>query len=85
MFEAVPPGQHATSTTPTAKALGSAKALDTAYPSRGITVYCRAHPRETSLIRSRAPLTSSRVSVRPIPSIVELRPKTKGLPSNQLK
>jgi hypothetical protein len=84
MLDAVPPGQQATSTTPTAKLLGKLKALDARNPKRGITVYCSKQPRDTSLYRYRACRTSSKVSVRPIPSIVVLKPNTNGVPLNQL-
>lgn len=68
-FEAVPPGQHPTSTTPTARSAGSDNAFVSSHASPGITMNCAAQPVSTSLGLVNTTLKSSALSDIPMPNI----------------
>lgn len=68
-FDAVPPGQHPTSTTPTARSAGSDNAFVNSHASPGITTNCAAQPVSTSLGLVNTTLKSSALSDIPIPNI----------------
>ena len=68
-FDAVPPGQVPTSTTPMAISGGSAKSLTSAQAISGINVNCASAPTPTSHGRFASMWKSSNRSVIPMPNI----------------
>mmetsp|Transcript_5925 Transcript_5925/g.16591 ORF Transcript_5925/g.16591 Transcript_5925/m.16591 type:complete len:231 (-) Transcript_5925:405-1097(-) len=83
MLLAVPPGQQATRTSPTAKAFGSPAKCARPAPIDGMTVYWSKTPKPMVHGVWRRRLKSSASRHVPIPIIVSARPQTTQSPLNQ--
>ena len=66
---AVPPGQHPTRITPTARSVGRPSSTDSAHAARGMMLYWEIQPMMISLGRVNTTLKSSALMVRPMPNM----------------
>jgi hypothetical protein len=69
MFDAMPPGQLATSTSPIFRSGSSLRTVAISQPPRGIIVYCKQNPNATQPGIRPTARKSSGARLKPIPSI----------------
>ena len=69
-FDAVPPGQHPTRTSPTTKSMGSLNNFARLKAKNGMTRYCKPTPKRTVPGISRIRTKSCAVSVNPMLSMM---------------
>ena len=72
-FEAVPPGQQATKTSPITKSIGRSKSRASAYPKKGMMVYCSPTPSKINFGIFRTREKSSILRVKPMLNIMMAR------------
>ena len=83
-FDAVPPGQHATIITPTARSGGNRINVATNHPTAGMMVNCATNPIPTALGIRKTALNAPVSNVTPIPNMMNANAQVIHDPENQM-